>query len=230
MKQGVEIFTPWSWRVGMWETLHLFSRYNQELYVQATSPNETLVSAYPTINEAADSMTVVLVNRSQTEKLQVSLNMTGFVANKWGIDMYSLSKLTATETFISHTKNALVKSGVQVADQVMVELAPLSVNSILLKAAVTSVRPEMSKGSLQSSLYPNPATEMVHLAFSLPESGPLSIRLFNVNGQLLKTIRQEAFEAGSHLVDMDAETLSKGVYWIQFESSKEMQTIKLIKK
>jgi hypothetical protein len=26
MKNGVEIFTPWSWKVGMWETLHLFSR------------------------------------------------------------------------------------------------------------------------------------------------------------------------------------------------------------
>ena len=39
MKQGVEIFTPWSWKPGMWEALHLLSRFNQENYVQATSPH-----------------------------------------------------------------------------------------------------------------------------------------------------------------------------------------------
>lgn len=74
MKNGVEIFCPWGWKPGMWETLHLFSRYNQENYVQGISQNETLVSAYPTINETADSMTVVLVNRSLTDPLQVSLH------------------------------------------------------------------------------------------------------------------------------------------------------------
>ena len=66
MKNGVEIFTPWSWDIGMWETLHLFSRYNQENFVQATSQDETMISAYPTVNQTTDSMTVVLVNRSLT--------------------------------------------------------------------------------------------------------------------------------------------------------------------
>ena len=77
MKNGVEVFTPWSWDIGMWETLHLFSRYNQKNYILATSQNETLISAYPTINTASDSMTVVLVNRSLTEKQTVDLNFSG---------------------------------------------------------------------------------------------------------------------------------------------------------
>ena len=175
-------------------------------------------------------MTVVLVNRSLTDKLQVTLNFNGFTANKWNIDMHSLSKLPATETFVSHAKNALVKSIVPVADQVMVELAPLSVNSILLKAATTSARPNLQKSSFQLSLYPNPATGLVHLTFSLPQSGPMNIELFNINGQLLKTISNEVFEAGNHQVEMNAGSLPTGVYWIKFESSKEMRTVKLIKK
>lgn len=230
MKQGVEIFTPWSWKVGMWETLHLFSRFNLGNYVQATSPNETLVSAYPTVNEAADSMTVVLVNRSLTDKIQVSLNITGFTADKWNNKMYSLSKLGSTETFVSHTKNALVKSDIPVADQIVVELAPLSVNSIQLRAATTSARPNPKKGTFKASAYPNPATDLIHLDFSLPEEGPLNIGLFNINGQKVKSINNEVFGAGNHEMDINTESLSGGVYWIKFESSKYSQTVKMIKK
>ena len=33
---GVEYFTPWSWMEGMWETLHLFSRYAKNYSVSST--------------------------------------------------------------------------------------------------------------------------------------------------------------------------------------------------
>ncbi|HRZ98218.1 MAG TPA: glycoside hydrolase family 44 protein, partial [Paludibacter sp.] len=32
---GVELFTPWTWMNGMWETLHLFSRYAQEYSISS---------------------------------------------------------------------------------------------------------------------------------------------------------------------------------------------------
>ncbi|HUG09403.1 MAG TPA: glycoside hydrolase family 44 protein, partial [Opitutaceae bacterium] len=50
MKHGVEIFTPWSWQPGMWEVLHLFSRYNRSTSVRAVSDDETKVSAYATLD------------------------------------------------------------------------------------------------------------------------------------------------------------------------------------
>ena len=230
MKQGVEIFTPWSWRVGMWETLHLFSRYNQKTYIQAISQNETLVSAYPTINNNKDSMTVVLVNRSLTEKMQVSLNFTGFTAENRTYPIYTLSKLGTTETFVSHTKNALVKSDVLAANQVNVELAPLSVNSITLKAFTTSAKPHIQNSRLKVLVYPNPATDLVQLNFTLPEKSNVKIELFNTNGQMLKIIGNEVFDAGNQQTEMNTSSLSVGIYWIKFESGNHIQTVKLIKK
>jgi hypothetical protein len=50
MRNEVELFTPWSWKVGMWEVLHLFARYNKPTIVSAVSAQETLVSAYATKN------------------------------------------------------------------------------------------------------------------------------------------------------------------------------------
>ncbi len=35
-KQGVEIFTPWSWKTGMDEVIHLFSKQCRKFYVDAS--------------------------------------------------------------------------------------------------------------------------------------------------------------------------------------------------
>ena len=51
---GVEIFTPWSWKTGMWETLHLFSRYTKATKVKTTSSNDATVSGYSTVNSSND--------------------------------------------------------------------------------------------------------------------------------------------------------------------------------
>lgn len=230
MKNGVEIFSPWGWKVGMWETLHLFSRFNKGNYVQATSQNETLISAYPTVNEAADSMTVVVINRSQTEKKTVNLTFAGYLLQNRAYTMYSLSGLPATETFVSHTNNKLVKKDITPSlNQITVELEPLSVNSIILKAAPTSSETKFLNGKLKTILYPNPVTNQVNIDFSLPEKGKLTISLYQANGMLLKTINEQIFDAGDHQIDFNTDQLSSGIYLIKFRSGDNSQTMKLIK-
>ena len=144
--------------------------------------------------------------------------------------MYSLSGLPATETFVSHSNNKLVKTEVTAAlNQITVELAPLSVNSIILKAAPTSAQTKLTEGKLKTKIYPNPATNEVNLSFSIPEKGKLTIELFQANGILLKTISNEVIDAGSHQIDWNTSTLSSGIYFIRFTSDNDTQTIKLIK-
>ncbi|MDP2114868.1 MAG: hypothetical protein Q8K69_12505 [Bacteroidota bacterium] len=134
-----------------------------------------MVSAYPTINVAADSMTVVLVKRSLTEAILVNLNFSEFHVNIGKSPIYSISNLGVTETFISHSNNALKKTQVEAsASKITVELAPLSVNSISLTALVMGSAYEMQKNSFNVSVYPNPATDQVNLSFSLPEKRKLT--------------------------------------------------------
>ena len=179
MKNGVEIFTPWSWEVGMWETIHLFSRYNQANYVEAVSQNEALISAYPSVNNSKDSISVILVNRSLTNKNQVNLNFTGYTVADGNYTMQSLSNLTNTETFVSHTKNALVKTYLTAkSNQINVELAPLSVNSIVITGLSTSVKSALKINSFKAQIYPNPTTDLCHLNFSLSEKENLTIELY----------------------------------------------------
>jgi len=137
MKHGVEYFSPWNWEKGMWETLHLYSRYNKKNSISAVSGDELNVSAYATASDANDSMTVVLVNRSLTLSKTVTVNLSHFKLPNQPVQVLTLSNLPAgTETFISHTNNALQASTVMPASDtsVQVTLAPMSISSLQLAA------------------------------------------------------------------------------------------------
>lgn len=160
MKNGVEIFTPWSWKTGMWETMHLLSRYNQTHAVKATSANETLVSAYPSVNAAKDSMTVVLINRSPDKSQPVRVELDHFFPVSEKAPVHTLSQLPATETFVSHTNNALAKSELSVTGNVIeLSLPAMSVASVLLRGggAVTAVEKEAEP----FQVFPNPTWEKI---------------------------------------------------------------------
>ncbi|WP_407448428.1 glycoside hydrolase family 44 protein [Fibrobacter sp.] len=109
---GVEIFTPWTWREGMYEVVHLFSRYGHENRVQSTSSNDSLVSAYSSISNKGDSLTVIFVNRAEKDAQDVYLSLDGFKAENTA-NALTLSGI-AGETFVSHTSNALKKNAVNV--------------------------------------------------------------------------------------------------------------------
>ncbi len=132
MKHNVEYFSPWTWDVGMWEALHLYSRYNKANSIQAISSDELDGSAYATADNNNDSMTVVLVNRSTTQSETVTLNFSNFLLANQSVKALTLSNLPpGAETFISHTNNALKTSNITPsANTLKVTMAPLSITSL----------------------------------------------------------------------------------------------------
>ena len=144
---GVEIFTPWTWGDGMYETVHLFSRYGHENRVQSTSSNDSLVSAYSSINNKGDSLTVIFVNRSQSAAQDINLTLSGFNAKDESAQTLTLSGITG-ETFVSHSQNALKKGTVQVASN----KAPLSLPAKSITAVLfTSSTPKAVDNSKTDS-------------------------------------------------------------------------------
>ena len=131
--EGVEMFLPWSWKTGMWEVLHLLSRYGQAIRVEASSDNDELVSAYASVNADLSAMTVVLVNRSLSGNTNVNLAVANFPLGRTEYEVLRLSGLPSTETFHSHTDNAIQEDTAAIEDGVMrLALPPLSVSAILL--------------------------------------------------------------------------------------------------
>ena len=147
---GVAIFTPWSWGDGMYETVHLFSRYGHANRVQSVSSNDSLVSAYSSVTNKGDSLTVIFVNRAEKDAQDVQLKLANFDADL-KFKTLTLQNLKG-ETFVSHTNNALsedvvnatVAGGESTAtsasvNMIKMTLPPKSITALLLVSETPKV-------------------------------------------------------------------------------------------
>jgi len=81
--------------------------------------------------------------------------------------------------------------------------------------------------------YPNPFNPSTTVMFDLAAGGPVSLGVYNVKGQLVRRLLQEALTAGSHRVVWDGSDshnrrVSSGLYFIRLETPAYSQTRKAI--
>jgi len=79
-------------------------------------------------------------------------------------------------------------------------------------------------GLLQN--YPNPFNPATIIHFSLPVDARVTLKIFDLNGQELKTLVQGKLSAGEHHVNFDAAGLPGGVYFFQIKTPSFSQTRK----
>ena len=60
--------------------------------------------------------------------------------------------------------------------------------------------------------FPNPFNPSTSIHYSIPTSGPLSLRVYDLLGTLVRTLVDEQCEAGGYTVDFDAADLPSGTY------------------
>jgi hypothetical protein len=78
--------------------------------------------------------------------------------------------------------------------------------------------------------YPNPFNPSTTIGFALPEAANVSVVIYNISGQVLKTLVNNQFEAGYHQVQWDGtnemgEQVASGFYFYRLES-KDFQQVK----
>jgi len=79
--------------------------------------------------------------------------------------------------------------------------------------------------------YPNPFNPSTVISYAIPKSGIVNLKIFNVLGQLVRTLVNQSQLAGTHQVTFNANSLSSGVYFYSltvdnFTSVKKMMLIK----
>jgi hypothetical protein len=214
----MELFSPWSWQPGMWEVLHLFSAYNKNAFVSASSSEEEFVSAYPTINEAGDSVTLVLVNRSVSATKSVRVSFNGFILAGEPFQLMELSNLPPSETFVSHTSNALKKSSVSATGNVLaISLPPMSVTSVLLKGGKGEVitGTEEAIGHSLFQVYPNPVSGNSELTVEIRSYGKAIVSLLDVNGKEAKSILDQSIDNEGYKNTFTIADLPNGIYFLR---------------
>ena len=97
---------------------------------------------------------------------------------------------------------------------------------------VASVRPL----GMLSQNYPNPFNPTTNIKFNIPTSSNVNLSIYNVKGQLVKTLVNDKFAAGEHSVtwngvDNNNNTVASGVYFYKLDAngSTEMRKMLLMK-
>jgi photosystem II stability/assembly factor-like uncharacterized protein len=100
-------------------------------------------------------------------------------------------------------------------------------NGTILKTTNGGAFPTaVEKVSLESTftIYPNPATNKISIATNSNLQGETTICIYNMNGALLQ---QNKFQS-QNMIEMDVSALVKGIYLIEIQTKKGIETKKLV--
>jgi hypothetical protein len=92
---------------------------------------------------------------------------------------------------------------------------------------------EVSSKGFAISNYPNPFSHETIIEYSIPESDNVSLHIYNMNGQLVKTLVNEIQAKGHYSItwntkDSKGNSVKDGVYFCKLKTSKNQQMGKMI--
>lgn len=78
-------------------------------------------------------------------------------------------------------------------------------------------------------VYPNPATDMIHLNYTLQSTNPVAISLYDVTGKKMADLLDETQESGVHARSWSLANYEDGVYVLTLKSGSQSFSRKLVK-
>ncbi|MBU1882601.1 MAG: T9SS type A sorting domain-containing protein [bacterium] len=76
--------------------------------------------------------------------------------------------------------------------------------------------------------YPNPFNPTTQFSFAIPQADHVTLKVFNLQGQLVETLVDGLRDAGSHNVTFDATALSSGIYLYQLTAGSNIASGKMV--
>lgn len=156
-----------------------------------------------------------------------SITFGGNTSKEWQRHVYRLS------SFVQPGSNIYVAFREHV-DNTQVEGDALLLDLVQVGSVITGVagRSEIPSEFQLSQNYPNPFNPATQIAFSLPRTAKVTLKVHNILGQVIaELIDGETYPAGQHRVMFDASNLPSGIYYYRiaagdFEDVKRMTFLK----
>lgn len=76
--------------------------------------------------------------------------------------------------------------------------------------------------------YPNPFNPKTKISFQIPSSGFVTLKIYNIVGQEVKTLINKEMQKGRYDIDFNASQLSSGIYFYRIQAGGFIDTKKLI--
>lgn len=94
-------------------------------------------------------------------------------------------------------------------------------------SAISEQSEKPTSFSLQQN-FPNPFNPSTEIQFSMQEAGNVSLRIYDILGNLVNELVNQRMSGGTHTVSFTADNLSAGVYYYRLQVGNEAQTKKMI--
>jgi len=98
-----------------------------------------------------------------------------------------------------------------------------SENNIVLSAGT-----QISVPSREVLIYPNPADEIIYVAFELDGDANVTLRIMDLQGRTVYAQKSMQLFSGGHQVDLNTQSLKAGVYVVNLDVNGERNLYKLV--
>ena len=111
-----------------------------------------------------------------------------------------------------------------------IEIASIGISEIDVELGVTNsvdIDSEAPRRIELAQNYPNPFNPSTVISYTLPQSGSVSLEVFDMTGRRIAVLTEGNKSAGTHSFEFDASQLSSGVYMYRLQSSGTTLTRKM---
>lgn len=133
--------------------------------------------------------------------------------------------VVSTGSFSLPVGDSVIVAFAILAGDDLADIQNSAVNAQIKYDGITSVN-ENNVTNIQLSVYPNPADEIFNINFSLNNTTPVSVNIYNTLGETLKNIEAGTLQKGKHSLQVDARNFAKGIYVCEMNVGGKIQTVK----
>lgn len=104
--------------------------------------------------------------------------------------------------------------------------------ALALAYLLTAETTDLPLGEIGLKIFPNPFYHQTTIEFDLPIASPINIRLYDLNGRVLKNLLSNAhYETGKHRLTLESGDLQAGIYYVNLVTDKTqlVQKIMIVK-
>lgn len=124
---------------------------------------------------------------------------------------------------------SIFKQWYQIDDQEITQVLSRSFPMIPVVSQSTGISAPLAERISNIKLWPNPVENHVKLSFD-SDGGHTQIRIFAMNGQLVKNLYQGKFTSGTQQVQLQLGHLQTGVYLLEIQQGNSKETVRLMMK
>ena len=92
----------------------------------------------------------------------------------------------------------------------------------------SDVIPEQNTDADELTVFPNPVQSYTTISFKLEKSETVRLIIYDITGQLIKTVAEKQFDKGVHIQQLDATAINAGIYFLRIQTGSNIQTRKLV--